>query len=101
VLTNAKDHERLALFKEVAGTKVYEQWHTVFLRIMAETGRRKLKIIELFEFIETRLGEPEESKEFQEKERRALPQICTVSASWRRSRKPRAEDACIDGRDED
>lgn len=37
-LTNAKDHERLALLKEVAGTKVYEQRRTESLKIMAETG---------------------------------------------------------------
>ncbi|KDR77452.1 hypothetical protein GALMADRAFT_65818 [Galerina marginata CBS 339.88] len=36
-LTNAKDHERLALLKEVAGTKVYEQRRTESLRIMAPT----------------------------------------------------------------
>lgn len=37
-LTNAKDHERLALLKEVAGTKVYEQRRVESLKIMEETG---------------------------------------------------------------
>ncbi|CAL1707049.1 unnamed protein product [Somion occarium] len=58
-LTNAKDHERLALLKEVAGTK-------------------RDKINELLDYIDTRLTELEEEKEelkeFQEKdkERRCL-----------------------------
>lgn len=77
-LTNAKDHERLALLKEVAGTKVYEQRRTESLRIMSETDAKRGKIDELLEYIETRLTELEEEKEelkeFQEKdkERRCL-----------------------------
>lgn len=77
-LTNAKDHERLALLKEVAGTKVYEQRRTESLRIMAETDAKRDKIAELLEYIEGRLQELEEEKEelkeFQEKdkERRCL-----------------------------
>ncbi len=77
-LTNAKDHERLALLKEVAGTKVYEQRRTESLRIMADTDSKRSKIAELLEYIETRLTELEEEKEelkeFQEKdkERRCL-----------------------------
>ncbi|KAI0289328.1 RecF/RecN/SMC [Multifurca ochricompacta] len=72
-LTNAKDHERLALLKEVAGTKVYEQRRAESLRIMVETEGKKSKIIELLEFIETRLEELEEEKEelkeFQDKDK--------------------------------
>ncbi|PFH53296.1 hypothetical protein AMATHDRAFT_137794 [Amanita thiersii Skay4041] len=77
-LTNAKDHERLALLKEVAGTKVYEQRRAESLRIMAETDAKRTKINELLEYIETRLSELEEEKEelkeFQDKdkERRCL-----------------------------
>ncbi|KAH7913439.1 RecF/RecN/SMC [Hygrophoropsis aurantiaca] len=77
-LTNAKDHERLALLKEVAGTKVYEQRRTESLRIMAETDAKRSKIVELLEYIDSRLAELEEEKEelkeFQEKdkERRCL-----------------------------
>ncbi|KAI0371167.1 structural maintenance of chromosome protein 3 [Pilatotrama ljubarskyi] len=77
-LTNAKDHERLALLKEVAGTKVYEQRRAESLRIMAETDSKRAKIAELLEYIDTRLTELEEEKEelkeFQEKdkERRCL-----------------------------
>lgn len=37
-LTNAKDPERLALLKEVAGTRVYEQRRLESLKIMEETG---------------------------------------------------------------
>lgn len=72
-LTNAKDHERLALLKEVAGTKVYEQRRAESLRIMAETDAKRGKIDELLEYIETRLAELEEEKEelkeFQEKDK--------------------------------
>ncbi|KAL1743691.1 RecF/RecN/SMC [Schizophyllum fasciatum] len=72
-LTNAKDHERLALLKEVAGTKVYEQRRTESLRIMAETDTKRSKINELLEYIESRLTELEEEKEelreFQDKDR--------------------------------
>ncbi|KAJ3807263.1 RecF/RecN/SMC [Lentinula lateritia] len=77
-LTNAKDHERLALLKEVAGTKVYEQRRAESLKIMAETDAKRTKISELLEYIESRLEELEEEKEelkeFQEKdkERRCL-----------------------------
>ena len=77
-LTNAKDHERLALLKEVAGTKVYEQRRTESLRIMSETDAKRDKIAELLEYIENRLTELEtekkELKDFQEKdkERRCL-----------------------------
>jgi structural maintenance of chromosome 3 (chondroitin sulfate proteoglycan 6) len=77
-LTNAKDHERLALLKEVAGTKVYEQRRSESLRIMAETDAKRTKINELLEYIESRLTELEEEKEelkeFQDKdkERRCL-----------------------------
>ncbi|PSS37849.1 hypothetical protein PHLCEN_2v317 [Hermanssonia centrifuga] len=77
-LTNAKDHERLALLKEVAGTKVYEQRRAESLRIMAETDAKRGKIDELLDYIDTRLAELEEEKEelkeFQEKdkERRCL-----------------------------
>lgn len=72
-LTNAKDHERLALLKEVAGTKVYEQRRSESLRIMAETDAKRTKINELLDYIETRLTELEEEKEelkeYQEKDR--------------------------------
>lgn len=77
-LTNAKDHERLALLKEVAGTKVYEQRRAESLKIMADTDAKREKINELLEYIESRLGELEEEKkelkDFQDKdkERRCL-----------------------------
>ncbi|KAI0342003.1 RecF/RecN/SMC protein [Trametopsis cervina] len=82
-LTNAKDHERLALMKEVAGTKVYEQRRTESLRIMAETDAKRGKIDELLEYIETRLTELEEEKEelkeFQEKDKERR---CIEYALW-------------------
>ncbi|KAA1469211.1 RecF/RecN/SMC protein [Dentipellis sp. KUC8613] len=72
-LTNAKDHERLALLKEVAGTKVYEQRRAESLRIMSDTDAKRTKIGELLEYIDTRLNELEEEKEelkeFQEKDK--------------------------------
>ncbi|KAG8952494.1 Structural maintenance of chromosomes protein 3 [Tulasnella sp. 424] len=77
-LTNAKDHERLVLLKEVAGTKVYEQRRAESLRVMDETKAKQAKIGEVLEYIQERLEEleteKEELKEFQEKdkERRCL-----------------------------
>ncbi|KAL6310468.1 structural maintenance of chromosome protein 3 [Sparassis latifolia] len=72
-LTNAKDHERLALLKEVAGTKVYEQRRAESLRIMSETDAKRTKINELLDYIDSRLTELEEEKEelkeFQEKDK--------------------------------
>ena len=72
-LTNAKDHERLALLKEVAGTKVYEQRRAESLKIMADTDAKRSKINELLDYIESRLTELEEEKEelkeFQEKDK--------------------------------
>ncbi|KAJ7738464.1 structural maintenance of chromosome protein 3 [Mycena maculata] len=72
-LTNAKDTERLALLKEVAGTKVYEQRRSESLRIMSETDAKRTKINELLEYIESRLTELEEEKEelkeFQDKDK--------------------------------
>ncbi|KZT71044.1 RecF/RecN/SMC protein [Daedalea quercina L-15889] len=72
-LTNAKDHERLALLKEVAGTKVYEQRRAESLRIMAETDAKRTKINELLDYIDSRLTELEEEKEelkeYQEKDK--------------------------------
>ena len=58
-LTNAKDHERLALLKEVAGTKVYEQRRTESLRIMEDTSSKRLKINELLDYIDGSLKELE------------------------------------------
>ena len=72
-LTNAKYHERLALLKEVAGTRVYEQRRAESLRIMADTDAKRGKINELLDYIESRLAELEEEKEelkeFQEKDK--------------------------------
>ncbi|KAJ7752052.1 structural maintenance of chromosome protein 3 [Mycena metata] len=72
-LTNAKDTERLALLKEVAGTKVYEQRRSESLRIMTETDAKRTKINELTDYIESRLTELEEEKEelkeFQDKDK--------------------------------
>ena len=96
-LTNAKDHERLALLKEVAGTRVYETRRAESEKIIEETGTlgyiraestlllftflaesKQSKIDELLAYIEERLQELEEEKEelreFQQndKERRCL-----------------------------
>ncbi|KAG9034704.1 Structural maintenance of chromosomes protein 3 [Tulasnella sp. JGI-2019a] len=72
-LTNAKDFERLALLKEVAGTKVYEQRRTESLKVMEETKAKQAKIREVIEYIEERLEEleteKEELKEYQEKDK--------------------------------
>ncbi|KAJ3224845.1 Structural maintenance of chromosomes protein 3 [Clydaea vesicula] len=72
-LTNAKDHERLAVLRDVAGTSVYEQRRIDSLKIMEETEQKKAKINELMEFIQQRMDELEEEKKelkmFQQKDR--------------------------------
>ncbi|KAI4246310.1 MAG: hypothetical protein L6R40_001978 [Gallowayella cf. fulva] len=72
-LTNMKDHERLILLKEVAGTQVYEARRTESLKIMTETNNKREKIDELLNYIKERLTELEEEKEelkdYQEKDR--------------------------------
>lgn len=80
-LTNAKDSERLALLKEVAGTRTYEEHRQESLRILEETTSKREKIRELLQFIEERMRELEEERaelgEYQarEKERRTLEYI--------------------------
>ncbi|KAF9182630.1 Structural maintenance of chromosomes protein 3 [Haplosporangium sp. Z 11] len=73
-LTNAKDHERLQLLKEVAGTRVYEQRRQESLKIISETDNKRKNIEELLTYIEQRLEELEEEKEelklYQEHDRR-------------------------------
>ncbi|KAK9388077.1 RecF/RecN/SMC [Lipomyces mesembrius] len=72
-LTSAKDAERLALLKEVAGTQVYEQRRGESLKVMAESNGKREKIDELLQFLEDRLNELDEEKdelrEFQDKDR--------------------------------
>lgn len=62
-LTHARDTERLALLKEVAGTRVYEDRRESSIKIMEETERTRTKITEDLALIETRLGELDSEKE--------------------------------------
>ena len=62
-LTNAKDHERLSILKEVAGTTVYDQRRAESQKLMAETDHKRAKIDLLLGDIDGRLGELEEEKE--------------------------------------
>ncbi|KAJ1813130.1 Structural maintenance of chromosomes protein 3, partial [Coemansia sp. RSA 2598] len=62
-LTHAKDSERLALLKEVAGTQVYESRRENSLKIIEETERTRAKITEDLALIEERLGELDAEKE--------------------------------------
>ncbi|KAN0062775.1 Structural maintenance of chromosomes protein 3 [Thecaphora frezii] len=77
-LTNAKDHERLGLLKEVAGTRVYEQRRSESIKIIEDTDAKRAKIEDLIDYIENRLkeldDEKEELKQYYEKdkERRCL-----------------------------
>lgn len=57
VLTNAKDHERLDLLKEVAGTRVYEQRRAESLKIMEDTEAKRTKIADLIEYIESKIAD--------------------------------------------
>ncbi|GAB7341757.1 hypothetical protein MBLNU457_g0090t2 [Dothideomycetes sp. NU457] len=72
-LTNMKDHDRLNLLKEVAGTHVYENRRQESRKIIEETQAKREKIDDVLSFINERLTELEEEKEelkgFQEKDR--------------------------------
>jgi structural maintenance of chromosome 3 (chondroitin sulfate proteoglycan 6) len=73
-----KDSERLELLMEVAGCKVYDERREESERIMKDTEQRREKVIEVVEYIESRLedlgDEKEELKEFQtlDRNKRAL-----------------------------
>ena len=45
-MSNMKDHERLALLKEIGGTGVYEERRRESLKVMAETETRRTQIEE-------------------------------------------------------
>ncbi|KAK0546817.1 Structural maintenance of chromosomes protein 3 [Tilletia horrida] len=62
-LTNAKDHERLGLLKEVAGTRVYEQRRAESLKLIEDTEVKRGKIDDLLQYIEERLSELDDEKE--------------------------------------
>lgn len=61
-LTNAKDSERLAVLKEVAGTSVYEQHRKDSEKIMNDTLNKKARIQDLLHFIHERLMELENER---------------------------------------
>ncbi|KAK8076464.1 hypothetical protein PG994_003736 [Apiospora phragmitis] len=62
-LTNMKESERLALMKEVAGTKVYEERRTESLKIMADTNHKREQIDALLQSVKDKLDELEEEKD--------------------------------------
>ncbi|QNP95683.1 YALIA101S10e00650g1_1 [Yarrowia lipolytica] len=62
-LTNAKNETRLALLKEVAGTKVYEQRRSESEKLMIENENKILKINSALDDINTRLSDLEEEKQ--------------------------------------
>lgn len=76
-LTTAKDSERLALLKEVAGTRTYEEHRLESLKILDETAGKRVKIRELLEFIEERMRELAEERAeltaFQERDESVVP----------------------------
>lgn len=77
-LATAKDHERLKLLREVAGTRVYDERKAESQNILKDTESKCEKIDDLLKYIEERLGtletEKEELKRYQkwDKERRCL-----------------------------
>lgn len=77
-LATAKDHERLKLLREVAGTRVYDERKEESKNILNETESKREKIEELLRYIEERLEtlqeEMEELKEYQklDKDRRCI-----------------------------
>ncbi|CAB4012064.1 structural maintenance of chromosomes 3-like, partial [Paramuricea clavata] len=77
-LTTSKDHERLKLLREVAGTRVYDERKEESKHILNETESKREKIEELLTYIEERLEtlqtEMEELKQYQklDKDRRCI-----------------------------
>ncbi|WCJ28438.1 Structural maintenance of chromosomes protein 3 [Euphorbia peplus] len=62
-LTLMKDSERLDLLKEIGGTRVYEERRSESLKIMQETGNKRKQIIQVVQYLDTRLKELDEEKE--------------------------------------
>jgi len=62
-LTTMKPEQRLDLFKEIAGTRIYDDRRQESLAIMNETSARRDKTEELLGHIETRLKELDEEQE--------------------------------------
>ena len=54
-LTTMKDEHRLDMMMEIAGTKVYDARRAESMRIMQETGDRKVRIDEMIEHIEKKI----------------------------------------------
>ncbi|XP_028403208.1 structural maintenance of chromosomes protein 3-like [Dendronephthya gigantea] len=77
-LATAKDHERLKLLREVAGTRVYDERKEESKQILNDTENKKTKIEELLTYIEERLEtlqtEMEELKQYKklDKDRRCI-----------------------------
>jgi structural maintenance of chromosome 3 (chondroitin sulfate proteoglycan 6) len=75
-LTVMKDHERLNLLKEVAGTRVYDTKRAESLKIMRDSEQKIKQIDEVIETIEERLSELErekkELKEFQDLDKKRI-----------------------------
>ena len=62
-LATAKDHERLKLLREVAGTRVYDERKSESQNILKDTENKREKIDDLLKYIEERLGTLETEKE--------------------------------------
>lgn len=62
-LCGMSDVGRLELLQEVAGTSVYDERRDESLKIMEDTDRKREKITEVIQYIETRLAELESEKE--------------------------------------
>lgn len=69
LLMKQKKEDRLALFKEIAGTKTYDQRRNESKKIMKETDTKRTNIESVIEVLQTKLDELEkESAEFKKYE---------------------------------
>ncbi|OIR59038.1 MAG: structural maintenance of chromosomes protein 3 [Amphiamblys sp. WSBS2006] len=80
-LTNAKEHERLQLLKEIAGTKVYEEHREESVGILRDTQKKRQKIKELMEAAERRMEELEEDQKELKRYSRAEEEIRVLECS--------------------
>eukprot|EP00923_Selenidium_pygospionis_P039025 GHVN01067910.1.p2 GENE.GHVN01067910.1~~GHVN01067910.1.p2 ORF type:complete len:1133 (+),score=173.55 GHVN01067910.1:946-4344(+) len=79
-LTNSKEHERLQLLKEIAGTRIYEEHREESARILGETRKKKEKVNELMGATEMRIKELEEEQSELVSFRKAEQGVRTVEA---------------------
>ncbi|PIA65441.1 hypothetical protein AQUCO_00100734v1 [Aquilegia coerulea] len=71
-LTLMKDSERLDLLKEIGGTCIYEERRQECLKIMQEIGNKRKQIFQVVQYLDERLRELAEEKDFIESQNNGI-----------------------------